>query len=154
MSALNELGRWCILPSLWQCHTGACWWKAKARLSKRIIFTLILLTFSSLYVMDRTSLGLSKLTQENTWDLWGGRICPHSGGWRFWSSRSLFAATIFHSLWSFYFFPFLPVLFLLSSGSEKSRGAVHRSMSQPEASSSSYDSEWEKIRSTYTDTHS
>lgn len=37
-----------------------------------------------------------------------------------------------------------PFLFVLLLGSEESRGAVHGGLSQPEASSSSYDSEWEQ----------
>lgn len=37
-----------------------------------------------------------------------------------------------------------PVLFILLLGSEESQGAIHGSMSQPEASCSSSDSEWEQ----------
>lgn len=40
--------------------------------------------------------------------------------------------------------PSSPVLFILLLGNEASQGAMYGSLSQPEASSSSYDSEWEQ----------
>ena len=43
----------------------------------------------------------------------------------------------------FCFPPSCPVLFILLLGSEESRGAIHGSMSQPEASGNSYDGDWE-----------
>lgn len=80
---------------------------------------------------------------ESRWD--SRRVSVHSGGQR--SAVVCFLLMLPSPIcYCLFFTASFPVLFILSLGSEESQGAMHGSMSQPEASCSSSDSEWERTK--------